>query len=88
MAARDLRRAKNDVLSTVGVVYKKAEPRNQKNDGELLRMVQSENEAGFLLSSMDNLFMFCALWWLFSLRMRVEVRSCEMCLYGLTTKVL
>ncbi|ERF68996.1 hypothetical protein EPUS_06683 [Endocarpon pusillum Z07020] len=72
VAARDLRRAKNDVLSTVGVVYKKAEPRNPKNDGELLRTVQSENEAGFLLSSMDNLFMFCALWWLFSLRMRVE----------------
>lgn len=80
MAARDLRRAKNDVLSTVGVVYKRAEPRNPKNDGELLTLVQSENEAGFLLSSMDNLFMFCALWWLFSLRRRVEVRLFETCL--------
>jgi hypothetical protein len=74
-AARDLRRAKNDVLSTVGVVYKTAKPtRSRKNDGRLIKMVHSENEVGFILSGLDNLLMFCTLWWLFSLRMRVQVR--------------
>ncbi len=77
-AARELRRAKNDVLSTVGVVYRKAKPTHStKNDGDLVKIVHSENEAGFILSSMDNLLMFCSLWWLFSLRMRVQVRYCQ-----------
>lgn len=73
-AARELRRAKNDVLSTVGVVYKMAEPaRSKKNDGKLVKLAQSENEAGFILSSVDNLAMFCSLRWLTCLRMRVQV---------------
>jgi hypothetical protein len=76
VAARELRRAKNDVLSTVGVLYKTTNTnRSKKNERELVKLVKSENEAGFFLSSIDNLAMFCSLWWLFSLRMRVQVSA-------------
>jgi hypothetical protein len=76
-AARELRRAKNDVFSTVGVVYKKTKSHSRptKDEGEVVKMLRSENEVGFILSSMDNHFMFCSLWWLFSLGMRVQVRD-------------
>jgi hypothetical protein len=64
------------VYSTVGVVVKKADSRHPKKmHRALVDMAQAENEAGFLLSGIDNLLMFCAIWWLFSLRMRVEVCS-------------
>ena len=73
-AARELRRAKNDVLSTVGVVYKKTKPtRSKKNEGEMIKLATAENETGFFLSGMDNVLMLCSLWWLCSLRMRVQV---------------
>jgi hypothetical protein len=55
-----------------------AEPtHSKKNDADLVDMVHSENQAGSFLAVTDNLLMFVALWWLFSLRMRVEVRCCQ-----------
>lgn len=77
-AARELRRAKNDVLSTVGVVYKKATPtHSQESDDLLVRTVNLENKAGFTLFRINNFLTFCSLWWLSSLRRRVMVRSCR-----------
>ena len=63
------------MLSTVGVVYKKAEPSQlkKKNDGDLLGNVPLENLTGCILFITDNFLMVCSLWWLLSLRMKVEV---------------
>jgi hypothetical protein len=73
-AARDLRRAKNDVLLTVGVVYKESKPDDfigQERD--LLQATREENKAGFVLSAIDHTLLFCSLWRFFSLRTKVLV---------------
>jgi hypothetical protein len=87
-AARELRRAKNDVLSTVGVVYKKSKPhRSRRTESEAVKIADLENDVGFVLSSIDGFAMFCTVWWVVSLSRRIQVSHANMFLHTSLTDV-
>lgn len=75
--ARQLRRAKNDILSTVGVVVNKEDERlsiiNRKAEKQKVDMIIRENEYGLAIAAMDLGLMFATLWGVISLRARIEV---------------
>lgn len=75
--ARELRRAKNDILSTVGVVVSKDDDKKlkyqKKSDKQKVSAVICETEYGLALAAFDLGLMFVTLWWIVSLRARFLV---------------
>ena len=71
-AARELRRAKNDVLSVAGVI-KQEKDNAEATARRKVDLIIRETEYGLGLAGMDLLIMFAALWWLVSLRRRIQV---------------
>jgi hypothetical protein len=74
---RELRRAKNDILSTMGVVVS-GEDRNasSSNEQEKINQITAENDFGLVITTLDQLFVFLGTWWSSSLTGRIQV-----CLY-------
>lgn len=76
-AARELRRAKNDVLSTVGVVVSKNDLGKpilrKKTEKQKVDNIVRENEYGLALAALDLGLMFGSLWWLMIVRRRIQV---------------
>lgn len=71
---RELRRAKNDILSTMGVVVS-GEDRNatSSNEQQKINEIAAENDFGLLISSLDQLFVFLGTWWTSSFTARIQV---------------
>ncbi|KAJ5635203.1 uncharacterized protein N7484_008516 [Penicillium longicatenatum] len=69
---RELRRAKNDILSTMGIVVS-GEDRNANTSNEEQRMNQiaTENDFGLVITTLDQLFVFFSTWWSSSLTGRI-----------------
>ncbi|EEH19156.2 hypothetical protein PABG_01475 [Paracoccidioides brasiliensis Pb03] len=71
--ARQLRRAKNDILSTMGIVV-------SGEDGNLgiskerqhMSLLSTENDYGLAMATLDQVFMFCSSWWTTSLAARIQ----------------
>lgn len=78
---RELRRAKNDILSTMGVVVS-GEDRNasSSNEQQKIDQIAAENDFGLLISSLDQLFVFLGTWWSSSLTARIQVLLTFSCL--------
>ncbi|KAI9766517.1 MAG: hypothetical protein M1840_006474 [Geoglossum simile] len=78
-AVRDMIRAQNDVLATVGVCYgiaagDKASAHNRtKSERGRLESVMRENEVGLFIGAADLGVLFLANWWLDGIRHRVQV---------------
>ncbi|KAJ5215942.1 uncharacterized protein N7498_002349 [Penicillium cinerascens] len=70
---RELRRAKNDILSTMGVVVS-GEDRNanSSNDQEKINQIAAENDFGLVITTIDQLFVFLGTWWSSSLTGRIQ----------------
>ncbi|KAJ5342562.1 hypothetical protein N7541_011686 [Penicillium brevicompactum] len=68
-----LRRAKNDILSTMGIVVSR-EDRNAgtPNEQQKLNQIASENDFGLVITTLDQLFIFFGTWWTSSLTGRVQ----------------
>ena len=64
--ARQLRRAHNEVLYTIGVVGK-------KEDKQKIKELYEENTNGSFLHSLDAMFIYAGGWWLNSLSVRFQV---------------
>jgi hypothetical protein len=77
LLGRELRRAKNDILSTMGVVVS-GEDRNasSSNEQEKINQITTENDFGLVITTLDQLFVFLGTWWSSSLTGRIQV-----CLY-------
>ena len=71
---RELRRAKNDILSTMGIVVS-GEDRNasSSNEQEKIDQIAAENDFGLVITTLDQLFVFFGTWWSSSLTGRVQV---------------
>ena len=77
--ARELRQAKNHVLSTVGLVCKSSAQSLEKKDvSQGIKTAESENEVGTLVFGLDYVVAAVSTWWLQALRMRVEVSQCKL----------
>ena len=77
--ARRLRRAQNEVLSTVGLCVSRDEDARkiihdrQGADREKVAAVIEENELGLELMTANLAYMFLSLWWTFASRGRLQV---------------
>lgn len=71
---RELRRAKNDILSTMGIVVS-GEDRNASpsDEQQKINQIAAENDFGLVITTLDQLFVFFGTWWSSSLTGRVQV---------------
>lgn len=71
---KELRRAKNDILSTMGIVVS-GEDRSSSipNEQQKINQIASENDFGLVITTLDQLFTFFGTWWTSSLTGRVQV---------------
>lgn len=71
---RELRRAKNDILSTMGVVVS-GEDRNARssNEQQKIEEVATENDFGLIITTLDQLSVLFGTWWTASLAERIQV---------------
>ncbi|KAJ5889978.1 hypothetical protein N7504_010788 [Penicillium tannophilum] len=69
---RELRRAKNDILSTMGIVVS-GEDRNAStsNEEQKMNQIATENDFGLVITTLDQLFVFFSTWWSSSLTGRI-----------------
>ena len=73
---KEFRRAKNDVLETIGVVVKKEKQeskRRQSTEEKKVAALLRENAYGPWLRAADSGITLLSLWWLMSLRSRFQV---------------
>ncbi|KAJ5171536.1 uncharacterized protein N7500_004319 [Penicillium coprophilum] len=70
---KELRRAKNDILSTMGIVVS-GEDRNSDipNEQQKINQIASENDFGLVITTLDQLFIFFGTWWTSSVTGRVQ----------------
>ncbi|KAJ5811168.1 hypothetical protein N7447_010684 [Penicillium robsamsonii] len=70
---KELRRAKNDILSTMGIVVS-GEDRNSgiPNEQQKINQIASENDFGLVITTFDQLFIFFGTWWTSSVTGRVQ----------------
>ncbi|KAJ5373306.1 hypothetical protein N7517_005312 [Penicillium concentricum] len=70
---KELRRAKNDILSTMGIVVS-GEDRNSgiPNEQQKINQIASENDFGLVITTLDQLFIFFGTWWTSSVTGRVQ----------------
>jgi hypothetical protein len=73
---KELRRAKNDILSTMGIVVS-GEDRNSSipNEQQKINQIASENDFGLVITTLDQLFIFFGTWWTSSVTGRVQVNA-------------
>ncbi|KAK2753587.1 hypothetical protein FQN54_007364 [Arachnomyces sp. PD_36] len=71
--ARQLRRAKNDILSTMGIVVSGEDgSRGASKEKEKLKLLVLENDYGLAMATLDQVSMFVASWWTRSLGNRIQ----------------
>ncbi|EED15267.1 conserved hypothetical protein [Talaromyces stipitatus ATCC 10500] len=71
--ARELRRAKNDVLSTMGVVVSGEAGRSSiLKDKKAVNAITAENDYGLVIVAFDHAMHFFGSWWVSSLSRRVQ----------------
>lgn len=78
---RELRRAKNDILSTMGIVVS-GEDRSadSADEQETVTQIAAENDFGLVMTTLDQIFVFFGTWWTSSLTGRIHVSAME-CLF-------
>lgn len=76
---RELRRAKNDILSTMGIVVS-GEDRNSNSpeDQETITQIAAENDFGLVITTLDQLLVFFGTWWSSSFTGRIHVSANSM----------
>ncbi|TPX20975.1 hypothetical protein DIZ76_016872 [Coccidioides immitis] len=72
-SAKQHRRAKNDILSTMGIVVsgKNKKPATAK-ERENAALLEKENRYGISIGTLDQIFTFIASWWTSSLSSRIQ----------------
>jgi hypothetical protein len=70
---RELRRAKNDILSTMGIVVNEDSNRG-RSEQEKIEAILAENDCGLVMVTLDQISVFLGSWWTTSLTGRMQVR--------------
>ncbi|KAL4798914.1 hypothetical protein BDV19DRAFT_402188 [Aspergillus venezuelensis] len=68
---RELRRAKNDILSTMGIVVSEDANRG-RNQQEKIDAIVTENDLGLAMVTLDQFSVFLGSWWTTSLTGRIQ----------------
>lgn len=73
---RELRRAKNDVLSTMGIVVSGEDGKlGISKERQKVNLLTAENDYGLVMATFDQALNFLGSWWTLSLGGRVQVSS-------------
>lgn len=71
---RELRKAKNDILSTMGIVVSGEDRKaSSSNEQQRINQITAENDFGLVITTADQLFVFFGSWWTTSLIGRIQV---------------
>lgn len=71
---RDLRRAKNDILSTMGIVVSGKDGNAVvSNEQHNVDLITAENDYGLIMATLDQILVFVGSWWTTSLAGRIQV---------------
>jgi hypothetical protein len=70
---RELRRAKNDILSTMGIVVSEDRNTGTPNEQQKIDMIAAENDYGLIMATFDQVAVFLSSWWTSSLTGRIQV---------------
>ncbi|EGC45629.1 conserved hypothetical protein [Histoplasma capsulatum var. duboisii H88] len=71
--ARQLRRAKNDILSTMGIVVSGEDGTlGISKERQRMNLLSTENDYGLALATLDQVAMFFSSWWTTSLAARIQ----------------
>ncbi|WEW61285.1 hypothetical protein PRK78_006775 [Emydomyces testavorans] len=71
--AKQLRRAKNDILSTMGIVVSGEDGKSgSAKDREKAELLTTENAYGIIIATIDQIAMFTTSWWASSLTARLQ----------------
>ncbi|KAL2833438.1 hypothetical protein BDW59DRAFT_138658 [Aspergillus cavernicola] len=68
---RELRRAKNDILSTMGIVVSEDATRG-RNEQQKIDAIVAENDYGLVMVTLDQISVFLGSWWTTSLTGRIQ----------------
>ena len=72
---KELRRAKNDILSTMGIVVSGEDHKARtSSEQQKIDQIASENDLGLVITTLDQFFVFLGTWWTSSLTGRIQVR--------------
>ncbi|OAX84454.1 hypothetical protein ACJ72_01178 [Emergomyces africanus] len=71
--ARQLRRAKNDILSTMGIVVSGEDGTlGISKERQRMNLLSTENDYGLAMATLDQVLMFFSSWWTTSLAARIQ----------------
>ncbi|KAL2809932.1 hypothetical protein BJX63DRAFT_331828 [Aspergillus granulosus] len=68
---KELRRAKNDILSTMGIVVSEDANRG-RNEQQKIDAIVAENDYGLIMVTLDQISVFLGSWWTTSLTSRIQ----------------
>ncbi|KAJ0419961.1 hypothetical protein BJY00DRAFT_284985 [Aspergillus carlsbadensis] len=68
---KELRRAKNDILSTMGIVVSEDANRG-RNEQQKIDAIVAENDYGLIMVTLDQISVFLGSWWTTSLTCRIQ----------------
>ncbi|GIK03622.1 hypothetical protein Aspvir_007695 [Aspergillus viridinutans] len=69
---RELRRAKNDILSTMGIVVSEDRNAGAPKEQQKIDMIAAENDYGLIMATFDQVAVFLSSWWTSSLTGRIQ----------------
>ncbi|KAF4216750.1 hypothetical protein CNMCM8980_007256 [Aspergillus fumigatiaffinis] len=69
---RELRRAKNDILSTMGIVVSEDRNAGAPNEQQKIDTIAAENDYGLIMATFDQVAVFLSSWWTSSLTGRIQ----------------
>ncbi|KAH1523406.1 hypothetical protein KXX29_007900 [Aspergillus fumigatus] len=69
---RELRRAKNDILSTMGIVVSDDRNASAPNEQQKIDTIAAENDYGLIMATFDQVAVFLSSWWTSSLTGRIQ----------------
>ncbi|KAL1871856.1 hypothetical protein Plec18167_007007 [Paecilomyces lecythidis] len=70
---KELRRAKNDILSTMGIVVSGEDGTlSISKEKQKVNIIAAENDYGLVMATLDQVFMFLGSWWTTSLGGRIQ----------------
>ena len=82
-SGKELRRAKNDVLSTMGIVVSGEDGSGPTSkERQKANLLIAENDYGLIMATLDQVMTFLTSWWSISLGCRIQVRITELAMAG------
>ncbi|KAE8351469.1 hypothetical protein BDV28DRAFT_137016 [Aspergillus coremiiformis] len=69
---RELRRAKNDILSTMGIVVSEDGNAGGLTEQQKIDIIAAENDYGLVMATLDQVSVFLGSWWTSSLTGRIQ----------------